>query len=180
MASLTVMLLSAEVAQDVAHRLVELDGALFRELGRSYAEAPWGEANLLAPRPQKWDLSVVAKDVARPVGFWVASQRAAGIAYAHRVGVDAAYRRRGVGAALLQAAGERARRLGMTALALSVASGNVGARDFYARAGFVPAPAEVMAALAMPQAHTATQTNQYVTAAGATNEVHVLAVDHRA
>jgi len=49
-----------------------------------------------------------------------------------------AYRRRGIGAALLRAAGRHARGAGAAELRIGVLSGNHGARKLYLREGFAP------------------------------------------
>jgi diamine N-acetyltransferase len=66
------------------------------------------------------------------------------LAYRHGVGelanlsVDADYQRRGVGSAVLSAACDRARSLGLRALELTVHSSNESALMLYRRAGFSP------------------------------------------
>lgn len=77
----------------------------------------------------------VAEVDGRVVAHAVASI-VADIAELQRIGVDGAYRRRGIAAALLEAVASRARVEGADRLLLEVREDNAGAIAFYAGAGF--------------------------------------------
>jgi ribosomal protein S18 acetylase RimI-like enzyme len=96
----------------------------------------WDEAALLSSRPSKWNLSLYAEDAAGAiVGVAVVSDRDHA-AHLHRLVVDADWRGRGVGEALVHALGRRAVQHGLRRCTLKVDQENDEARRFYERLGF--------------------------------------------
>lgn len=129
-----------EVVAEHAGALAALDRSLCAELGEAYSEERWGEAEFLAERPAKFELSMLALSGTAPAGFWIASLADAGRCHAHRVGVERAARGHGVGRELCEAVAARARDRGATAMTLHVAAANRAARSAYARLGFDEVP----------------------------------------
>jgi [ribosomal protein S18]-alanine N-acetyltransferase len=78
---------------------------------------------------------VVAVDDDRVAGFGVLAT-VAGVADLHRVAVLSAWRRRGLGAALVEALIDEARRRECTRMLLEVEAGNAAAVALYDRLGF--------------------------------------------
>ena len=97
---------------------------------------PWPEESLAVElRADALRHPLVATAAGRVVGFLMA-WRAADEWHIINVAVDAAWRRRGVGARLLAASLAAARRHGCRLATLEVRAGNAGARAFYRRFGF--------------------------------------------
>jgi ribosomal protein S18 acetylase RimI-like enzyme len=87
--------------------------------------------------PDKWTLSLASLDQdGAAIGYAIVSRRAARAAHLHHMMVDRAWRQKGIGAALLSEALQRASKLGLETLTLKVATDNVRAQEFYLRHGF--------------------------------------------
>ena len=94
-----------------------------------------------------YNLVLVAEIDAAPVGYVYAGvtrhaetpwRWAYDMVYVHQIGVRAAHRRRGVGAALIAAVRAEAASRNVALLALDVWSFNADARAFFQRQGFAP------------------------------------------
>jgi ribosomal protein S18 acetylase RimI-like enzyme len=94
-----------------------------------------------------YNLVLVAEVAAAPVGYVYAGvtshpetpwRYAYDVVYVHQIGVRAAHRRLGVGAALLAAVRAEAASRNVALLALDVWSFNADARAFFQRQGFAP------------------------------------------
>jgi ribosomal protein S18 acetylase RimI-like enzyme len=106
------------------------------ELIRMNAESDWDdwdENALLAERPEKWLLSLVARDGAQLVGWAVSSRRGVAV-HLHHLVVAPDHRNHGVGRLLLDRLvedhGEH------SDITLKVHHDNAAAMRFYERAGF--------------------------------------------
>jgi ribosomal protein S18 acetylase RimI-like enzyme len=93
------------------------------------------------------NLVLIAEIAAEPVGYVYASvtrhaetpwRYAYDMVYVHQIGVRAAHRRRGVGAALIAAVRAEAASRNVALLGLDVWSFNAEARAFFQRQGFAP------------------------------------------
>jgi ribosomal protein S18 acetylase RimI-like enzyme len=141
--------LTRELAARTAGDLAALDRSIVEEIGPPYATEVWDEDAFLLELPRKWDLSVVALEAgdAGSAGYWIASERLPGCAYAHRVAVHPELRGRGIGRLLFGRGLDLALGAGMERQALNVRPGNAGAVSFYERLGFRRADAETVAQL---------------------------------
>jgi ribosomal protein S18 acetylase RimI-like enzyme len=141
--------LTRSLAVRTAGDLAALDRSIVEEIGPPYATEAWDEGAFLLELPRKWDLSVIARQSgdAEPAGYWIASERLPGCAYAHRVAVASELRARGIGRLLFERGLDLALRARMERLALSVQPDNAGAISFYERLGFRRADAETVAQL---------------------------------
>ncbi len=97
----------------------------------------WSEQHFLDERPGKFQLSQLALQDTRAVGYAVISERAPGCAHLHHLIIVRQHRGYGLGGALLHRATAVAKQAGHTRMSLKVATANTGARDFYRRHGFV-------------------------------------------
>lgn len=93
----------------------------------------WNRENLLAPRPQKWELSLLAVDGSAPVG-WAVASRTGGTVHLHHLVVAPQHRSSGVGTVLVRHLLEASRPLPVT---LKVHPENEAGIRFYRRLGFV-------------------------------------------
>jgi ribosomal protein S18 acetylase RimI-like enzyme len=140
------VVLTRSLAARTAGDLAALDRSIVEEIGPSYATEAWDEDAFLLELTRKWDLSVVALQAgAQPAGYWIASERLAGCAYAHRVAVASELRGRGIGRLLFERALDLALGARMERLALNVSADNAGAISFYERLGFRRAVAQLEA-----------------------------------
>lgn len=99
--------------------------------------APWNGAEIAALLADEAAFGLVVGPAA-PVAFLI-GRGAADEAEILTLAVRPDARRRGLGAALVEAAGREAARRGASALFLEVATDNVAALALYARCGLVPA-----------------------------------------
>lgn len=116
------------LTQDRAEQLAD-------ELLAMTADVPWDDwdrGNLLSPRPEKWDLSLLAVDSGMPVGWAIASRTTASV-HLHHLVVAPERRGSGVGAALVRHLVEKSK---PTSTTLKVHPDNDGAVRFYRRLGF--------------------------------------------
>jgi ribosomal protein S18 acetylase RimI-like enzyme len=140
--------LTRSLAARTVGALAALDRSIVDEIGPPYATEAWDEEAFLLELPRKWDLSVVAlQDGGRAAGYWIASERLPGCAYAHRVAVASELRGRGIGRLLFGRGLDLALGAGMERQALSVRPENAGAVSFYEGLGFRQADAETVAQL---------------------------------
>jgi ribosomal protein S18 acetylase RimI-like enzyme len=105
---------------------------------RAFPEQEW-KARLAAAAKSGRDLPLVAEVSGRAVGLvWVRiDEKDASTATLFQLWVHPAFRRAGVGRALLEAATAWARGAGATTMSLCVATGAQSAIQFYRRLGFV-------------------------------------------
>jgi ribosomal-protein-alanine N-acetyltransferase len=105
-----------------------------------FGGAAWSRRQLADELEAPGGLLLVATggDAARPLAGYAAFRRAAGEAELLRVAVAPAARRRGLGAALMDAGLGRLRAEGATACFLEVEAGNRAALALYATLGFRP------------------------------------------
>jgi ribosomal protein S18 acetylase RimI-like enzyme len=123
--------------REVQARLEELCGIL----GRG-PELTWTAAQILAPRPRKFELSVGICDGAGAlVGAAMASE-VEGLLHVHAFAVAPARRRSGLGRRLLVVVAEHARRCALRGVQLRVHTTNHAALALYLSAGFALARSE--------------------------------------
>ena len=92
----------------------------------------WNRENLLAARPQKWELSLLATNHSGPVG-WAVASRTSDSVHLHHLVVAPRHRSRGVGEILVRHLLEASRPSPVT---LKVHPENEAAIRFYRRLGF--------------------------------------------
>lgn len=107
----------------------------------------WGGRQMAAMLPRLFfvhfpDTSVVATDGDRPIGFLCGFQSGGNsdVAYIHFVGVDPAYRARGVGRLLYEWFFDRARRLGRNTVECVTSPVNERSLAFHRALGFSATP----------------------------------------
>lgn len=106
------------------------------ELERLCFSAPWSERSVAAELENEWSLWLVDERDGMAVAY-VGSQSCPPEADVMNIAVAPAYRRQGIGEALMLALMEALRRKGMESLTLEVRSSNSPAIALYARLGFV-------------------------------------------
>lgn len=132
--------LPAPIPSWMLRGLVALDAALRDELGMRFSTERWSEEQFTMVLPGKWEFSRVAYS-ARPsriIGYWIASLRGSGHLQTHRVGVEVAARRSGIGKALCMAVMNEAAAHGLRTMTLSINEDNEAALRFYGSLGFIP------------------------------------------
>jgi ribosomal protein S18 acetylase RimI-like enzyme len=95
----------------------------------------WTAHNVLANRPRKWELSLLASDPDEPVGYAIVSAPAPDNHHLHHIAVAPDTRGRGIGEQLMGALMSRAQSESCF-LTLKVHAVNTRAIDFYCRLGF--------------------------------------------
>ncbi len=113
----------------------EDDLAALAEIDRLSSPQPWGEDALRPELSLPHALLLCAEAGGAPVGF-VDIHLAGDSAYINELAVAPAARRRGVAAALVSAALDKAERRGFTRVVLDVREGNAAARALYQKLGF--------------------------------------------
>jgi ribosomal protein S18 acetylase RimI-like enzyme len=111
------------------------EGAKLLALSADQPWENWSIDNLIADRPSKWTLSMVARIAGEPIGYVIASVAESRV-HIHRLVVGADHRRRGVGERLIRLVAATAESTGAKTLTLKVHQTNRSAADFYARLGF--------------------------------------------
>jgi ribosomal-protein-alanine N-acetyltransferase len=97
-----------------------------------YAELQGANRDLmLIAKPARWSSSQSA-----PIAGYIVARETAGELHINNVAVRSQYRRRGIGAALLNRVVDEARRRKATAAFLEVRSANYAAQALYERSGF--------------------------------------------
>ncbi|MEV1068821.1 GNAT family N-acetyltransferase [Streptomyces sp. NPDC050263] len=122
--------LLADLPDDSLGALVELERLVHRESAH-YDDRPWDLENFTRPLPGKRELSLVAKESGKPVGFLVATSRPDGV-HVNRVAVDPRHRGTGVASWLLA----RLFAQSSGAVTINCDPGNRPAIALYTRAGF--------------------------------------------
>jgi ribosomal protein S18 acetylase RimI-like enzyme len=130
-------------------RLVALDRSTaeerldqLEERFRQFPDLQWTREQILADRPGKWELSVLAVDGDGVAGFSINSRRD-GHLYVHVLFVGREHRRTGLGRRLVEHLVEGARRAGLAGIDLRAAFDNTAALGFYLTCGFEIAAVEV-------------------------------------
>ena len=95
----------------------------------------WTADNLLADRPRKWELSLLASDREAAVGYAIVSAPTPDTHHLHHIAVAAGARGKGVGEQLMSALMSRAQSESRS-VTLKVHAVNGRAIDFYRRLGF--------------------------------------------
>jgi ribosomal protein S18 acetylase RimI-like enzyme len=111
-------------------------------IGRDVPGEYWTAEHFLASRPRKFELSKLALESGKVVGYAIMSERATMQAHLHHLFVTASHRRAGLGERLLRTTMSEAAALGFNRYTLKVASENQQARSFYERHGFRLGPPE--------------------------------------
>jgi ribosomal protein S18 acetylase RimI-like enzyme len=119
----------------LTRRKAEAQAAAILSLGADQPWERWSVENLLASRPLKWKLSLLATCGRVPIGYAIASVQG-GWVHLHHLVVGADWRARGIGAALLHRLALRTKRLAVRGLSLKVYESNEKALRFYHRLGF--------------------------------------------
>jgi tRNA threonylcarbamoyladenosine biosynthesis protein TsaB len=121
-----------------APTIIAVDASAAPILGALHAEcfsAPWHADDFTALAGSPTAIGLIAQVGGEPVGFLLARQ-AAGEVEILTIGTRPAFRRQGIGRALVGALMERARAGGGTVLFIEVATGNAAARALYGTLGF--------------------------------------------
>lgn len=126
--ALTFEILTYDKAKQFARQLLGL--------GRDLQWDNWTEENLLADRPAKWLLSLLARKQDVLVGYVICSQPQADTIHIHHFVVGSEWRSRGVGAGLLDALIHSAYQRQITRITLKVYKRNTTAIAFYQSHGF--------------------------------------------
>jgi ribosomal protein S18 acetylase RimI-like enzyme len=116
------------LTEDRADQLADQLIAMARDLDWD----DWGRENLMSPRAEKWERSLLALRDGRPVAWAVVSRTVQG-AHLHHIVVARDERSTGVGALLIS---EVVRRTSPGILTLKVPPNNEAAARFYVRLGF--------------------------------------------
>jgi GNAT superfamily N-acetyltransferase len=104
-------------------------------LGRDLDWDDWTAEHLLADRPGKWDLSLVAQRGREPVAYAIASRKG-GDVHLHHIVVAPAFRNTGVGRVLIDRLRLLASAAGAVRITLKVYRDNPDAIRFYERERF--------------------------------------------
>ncbi|HNX99921.1 MAG TPA: ribosomal protein S18-alanine N-acetyltransferase [Oscillospiraceae bacterium] len=123
----------------MAFRVIDADAGLLPGIERIEQECfsvPWTMAQLTGQLPDGEHLFLAAVDEAGAVAGYVGAQLAADEGYISNVAVSPAYRRLGVGGALIDALKERASARTLAFLTLEVRETNAAARALYEKHGF--------------------------------------------
>jgi ribosomal-protein-alanine N-acetyltransferase len=110
--------------------LYEIDQACFAP-GISYAREEL-ERFISHPNSQTW----IAEEATEIVGFLIANREPRKTMHIVTIDVVAAWRRRGIGALLMDAAEQRAKDHGLGLIRLETAQDNIGAQRFYEGRGY--------------------------------------------
>jgi ribosomal protein S18 acetylase RimI-like enzyme len=95
----------------------------------------WTDANLLADRPRKWELSLIASSLDEPIGYAIVSSPAPTNHHLHHIAVAPGMRGKGVGEQLMRALMDQARSESCS-LTLKVYASSAQAIRLYRRLGF--------------------------------------------
>src|SRR5262245_49309227 len=93
----------------------------------------WRQEHFLIELPHKWALSLAAWEGRSPIAYAIISGKPDANAHLHHFMVSAAWRGRGCGPRILEAAFANCRKYGYPALTLKVATHNEAAHRFYTR-----------------------------------------------
>lgn len=109
----------------------------------SFDVTRWDAAAFRKPLPMKWELSFIERRDGVVVGCSVASGPTTRVAHLHRMVVAPAWRRQGIGGALLSRTESAAKQRGFAAITLELDGDEEDHQSFYAGHGYVLAsPAE--------------------------------------
>ena len=107
-------------------------------LEQSCFSSPWTREQLLAEYPDDRHLFLVAENESGTAVAYVGMMHVLDEGYISNVAVDPAYRRQGVGDALIEAMLARAAALELSFVTLEVRESNAPAQALYAKHGFIP------------------------------------------
>lgn len=118
--------------------LGEVQGRLpaLLDMGRDLTWETWTAEHFLAPRPRKFELSLLVEEPRCPLGYAIVSERTTTSAHLHHFIVAQAARGQGIGRALLRRSLDLASSCGFTEYSLKVAHDNHAAQQFYLQNAF--------------------------------------------
>lgn len=108
----------------------------FLDLINGWKYSSWKETNFLYEVPRKWELSFVALEQEKIVGFCVASNKISSAYYIHLIFLTETIRGKNIGTKMIKHASDIALSKGLKRIELRCPESNKGGLQFYNKAGF--------------------------------------------